>query len=61
MPYHTEGGVKYTDHHVQSPLLNIANSCAVCHRWGEGEIRARVEGMQTQVEKAKLAAEEALV
>ncbi len=35
MPYHTEGGVKYTDHHVQSPLLNIANSCAVCHRWSE--------------------------
>lgn len=32
MPYHTEGGVKYTDHHVQSPLLNVANSCAVCHR-----------------------------
>jgi nitrite reductase (cytochrome c-552) len=61
MPYHTEGGVKYTDHHVQSPLLNIANSCAVCHRWGEGEIRALVEGMQTQVERAKWAAEEALV
>ena len=39
MPYRTEGGVKYTDHHVRSPLLNIANSCAVCHRWGEEEIR----------------------
>ena len=36
MPYRTEGGVKYTDHHVQSPLLNIANSCAVCHRWERG-------------------------
>ncbi len=61
MPYHTEGGVKYTDHHVQSPLLNIANSCAVCHRWSEGEIRTRVESIQTKVENAKLAAEEALV
>jgi len=61
MPYRTEGGVKYTDHHVQSPLLNIANSCAVCHRWGEGEIRTPVEGIQTKTEKAKLAAEEALV
>ncbi|MCU0915864.1 MAG: ammonia-forming cytochrome c nitrite reductase subunit c552 [Planctomycetes bacterium] len=61
MPYRTEGGVKYTDHHVQSPLLNIANSCAVCHRWGEDEIRTRVEGIQTKVETARLAAEEALV
>ena len=61
MPYRTEGGVKYTDHHVQSPLLNIANSCAVCHRWGEDEIRSRVEGIQTKVENAKLAAEDALV
>jgi len=61
MPYRTEGGVKYTDHHVQSPLLNIANSCAVCHRWKEDEIRTRVEGIQTKVENARLAAEDALV
>jgi len=61
MPYRSEGGIKYTDHHVQSPLLNIANSCAVCHRWSEEEIRTRVEGIQTKVERAKLAAEEALV
>ncbi|MGE5295034.1 MAG: ammonia-forming cytochrome c nitrite reductase subunit c552, partial [Solirubrobacterales bacterium] len=61
MPYRTEGGVKYTDHHVQSPLLNIANSCAVCHRWGEDEIRTRVEAIQTKTEAAKLAAEDALV
>lgn len=61
MPYRSEGGVKYTDHHVQSPLLNIANSCAVCHRWSEEEIRTRVESIQTKVEKAKLAAEDALV
>ncbi len=61
MPYRTAGGVKYTDHHVQSPLLNIANSCAVCHRWGEDEIRTRVEGIQTKVQAARLATEEALV
>jgi nitrite reductase (cytochrome c-552) len=61
MPYRTEGGVKFTDHHVQSPLLNIANSCAVCHRWGEAELRTRVESIQTKVHKAMLDAEEALV
>jgi nitrite reductase (cytochrome c-552) len=61
MPYRTEGGVKHTDHHVRSPLLNIANSCAVCHRWSEEEIRTRVEGIQSTVETARHAAEEALV
>ena len=61
MPYRTEGGVKFTDHHVQSPLLNIANSCAVCHRWSEDEIRTRVEGIQTKVSHAMVEAEEALV
>ena len=61
MPYRSEGGVKFTDHHVQSPLLNIANSCSVCHRWSEQEIRTRVEAIQTKVYNAKLAAEDALV
>jgi len=32
MPYMSEGGKKYTDHHVQSPLNNIENSCLVCHK-----------------------------
>jgi nitrite reductase (cytochrome c-552) len=61
MPYRTEGGVKFTDHHVQSPLLNIANSCAVCHRWSEEDVRTRVEGMQAKVSDAMVQAEEALV
>ena len=57
MPYHTEGGVKFTDHHIQSPLLNISNSCAVCHRWGEEEIRARVTSIQDKVREARDRAE----
>ena len=61
MPYRTEGGVKFSDHHVQSPLLNIENSCAVCHRWSEDEIRTRVETIQSKVLAAKLQAEEAIV
>ncbi len=32
MPYKSEGGQKFTDHKMQSPLNNIANSCQVCHR-----------------------------
>jgi len=61
MPYVTEGGMKFTNHHVQSPLLNIANSCAVCHRWSEAEVRQRVESIQTKVQNTKLQAEKAIV
>ncbi len=60
MPYRTEGGVKFTDHHVQSPLVNIANSCAVCHRWGEQEIRSRVEMIQDAVREGRTRAETAV-
>lgn len=59
MPYRTEGGVKLTDHHVQSPLLNVANSCAVCHRWSEDEIRGRVTLIQDKVREARDRAERA--
>jgi nitrite reductase (cytochrome c-552) len=61
MPYKSEGGVKFTDHHVQSPLLNIANSCVVCHRWSEEELRNRVESIQDKVQNAMFQTEEALV
>ncbi len=61
MPYLSEGGVKFTDHHVRSPLLNIANSCAVCHRWSEEEVRRRVEAIQTKVASVKKDTEIALV
>ncbi|AQQ70244.1 Cytochrome c-552 precursor [Limihaloglobus sulfuriphilus] len=61
MPYHSQGGMKLTDHHIQSPLLNIANSCAVCHRWSEEQIRDRVEGIQDKVQTAMLDAEDAIV
>ncbi len=60
MPYRSEGGVKFTDHRVQSPLENIANSCGVCHRWSEAEIRSRVESIQTKVFDLRTAAEDAL-
>lgn len=46
MPYTTEGGIKYTDHQIRSPLYNMAASCQVCHRWSEDEIRGRVYSIQ---------------
>ena len=32
MPYKSEGGVKFSDHHIQSPLAMIDRTCQVCHR-----------------------------
>ncbi|MDY0003844.1 MAG: ammonia-forming cytochrome c nitrite reductase subunit c552 [Polyangia bacterium] len=61
MPYRTEGGVKFTNHHIQSPLLDIASSCGVCHRWSEEDVRSRVTGMQRNHMALKLRAEDALV
>jgi nitrite reductase (cytochrome c-552) len=61
MPYRAEGGVKYTDHHLQSPLKDINASCATCHRWSEAEITARVEGIQDKTRELLDRAEDALV
>ncbi|GAB4151145.1 MAG: ammonia-forming cytochrome c nitrite reductase subunit c552 [Planctomycetota bacterium] len=46
MPFSSEGGVKYTNHHVQSPLKNMSNTCLVCHRISEDELKSRVEAIQ---------------
>jgi nitrite reductase (cytochrome c-552) len=61
MPYMTEGGVKYTDHWVRSPLFNISGSCAVCHRWSEDEIERRVRSIQDKTWELMQRTEEALV
>jgi nitrite reductase (cytochrome c-552) len=46
MPYRREGALKISDHHVQSPLLNINRACQTCHRWSEEELKQRVETIQ---------------
>jgi nitrite reductase (cytochrome c-552) len=49
MPYKAVGGVKFTDHHVQSPLNNISNSCQVCHRESEAELTKNVYERQDKI------------
>jgi len=41
MPYVREGAIKVSNHHVRSPLLNVASACQTCHRIPEQEIKAR--------------------
>ncbi len=57
MPYISEGGVKFTNHHVQSPLNSIATTCAVCHRESEEDLRNnvyerrdKIAGLRNQLE-----------
>lgn len=70
MPYKSEGGIKYSDHQIMSPLKNVANTCQVCHRDSEenlikyvydiqdkaNEIRNRIE---TELSKAHIMAKKA--
>ncbi|MBE2254968.1 MAG: ammonia-forming cytochrome c nitrite reductase [Ignavibacteria bacterium] len=51
MPYKSEGGVKFTDHHIQSPLNNIENACQVCHRESEATLMKNVFDRQDKVEE----------
>lgn len=39
MPYKVDGGIKYSDHQISSPLRNIANTCQTCHRDSEENLR----------------------
>lgn len=61
MPYKSEGGVKFTDHHIQSPLNNVANSCQVCHREETSRLIADVESRQTKIKENVMVLEDLLV
>jgi nitrite reductase (cytochrome c-552) len=48
MPYTRVGAMKISDHHVRSPMLNVANACQTCHPLPEEELKARVETIQSR-------------
>ena len=61
MPYKRVGALKVSDHHVRSPLLNIANACQSCHRVAEDELKARAETIQDRNFEMRNRAMDALV
>lgn len=61
MPYKSEGGQKFTDHHIQSPLNNVANSCQVCHREETAQLVKDVYKRQDQIIENRDKLEELLV
>ncbi len=60
MPYKTEGGVKFTDHHIQSPLNNVENSCQVCHREKTQKLIDNVYERQDKIMELRKLAEKTL-
>lgn len=61
MPYMSEGGKKYTDHHIQSPLNNIENSCMVCHREKTAQLVKDVYARQDRIIENRDKLEEIIV
>ncbi len=46
MPYRRVGAMKVSDHHVRSPLLDVAASCQTCHNVPEEELLRRAHTIQ---------------
>ncbi|TGV01459.1 ammonia-forming cytochrome c nitrite reductase [Flavivirga rizhaonensis] len=61
MPYKSEGGQKFTDHHIQSPLNNVANACQVCHREDADKLKKNVYERQRKAAENRLKLEDFIV
>ncbi|MGE5496446.1 MAG: ammonia-forming cytochrome c nitrite reductase subunit c552, partial [Syntrophothermus sp.] len=61
MPYMTEGGVKFTNHQIVSPVMYISTACQVCHRQDEETLRRNIYDRQDKIRELASTAEEVLV
>ncbi|MCQ2289212.1 MAG: ammonia-forming cytochrome c nitrite reductase [Muribaculaceae bacterium] len=60
MPYTADGGVKYSDHQVQSPLAKMDRTCLTCHRESEETLRQNVYERQRKVNEIRTLVEDEL-
>ena len=49
MPYQTDGAIKYSDHHLVSPLKYIDRTCLTCHRDSEEKLMNYVYEYQDKI------------
>jgi len=49
MPYKSEGGMKFTNHQIMSPLKNVAGTCQTCHRDSEEKLKSYVSDHQDKL------------
>lgn len=61
MPYRSEGGRKFTDHHIRSPLADVNASCQVCHREETERLLADVYERQDIINEGRVKLEKLLV
>lgn len=61
MPYMTEGGVKFTNHQIVSPVMYISTACQVCHRQDEETLKRNIYDRQDKIRELASTAEEILV
>ncbi len=53
MPYISEGGMKYSDHHIMSPLAHIDRTCQTCHRQDAEVLRQNVYERQRKCDEIR--------
>lgn len=53
MPYNEEGGVKYSDHHIQNPLVVVERTCQTCHRDSKETLRKNVYDRQQKADELR--------
>ncbi len=61
VPFVRVGAMKVSEHHIRSPLLNIAQACQTCHGDSEAELLARAERIQERTYEMRNAALDALM
>jgi nitrite reductase (cytochrome c-552) len=61
MPYESEGAIKYSDHQVASPLMNIDRTCLTCHRDSEEDLKNYVYEYQDKILETRNRVEQELV
>ncbi len=49
MPYMADGGIKYSNHQIMSPLKNVSSTCQTCHRDTEENLKNYVYEHQDKV------------
>ncbi len=61
MPYINEGGQKFSDHHMVSPLSDVSKSCQVCHREDTERLVQDVYSRQDKIYQIRVELEKLLV
>lgn len=61
MPYKDEGGIKFSNHHVQSPLAAVDRTCQTCHRDNTEALQNNVQERQRKANEIRDLLEHELV